>query len=465
LHPFFPLNRFYPEKVICCGVKNRKIFIETYGCQMNFSDSEIVASILRDEGYSSTGEAGDADIILVNTCSIRDNAEQRVKKRLQHLQSFKKKNPELVIGLLGCMADRIKTVLVEEEQLLDVVAGPDSYRDLPRLLERVESGQRGVNTLLSMEETYADITPVRLDSNGVSAFLSIMRGCENFCSYCVVPHTRGKERSRDTASIIREATGLYKQGYREITLLGQNVNSYRWREDGREVRFSNLLSGVAGVSPRLRIRFATSHPKDISDELLNVIASHPNICRSIHLPVQSGSSKVLDLMNRKYSREDYMDRVEAIRRIIPDCTITTDIIAGFCGETEEDHRLTLSLMKWAEFDYAFMFKYSERTQTLAAETLEDNVPGKVKDRRLNEIINLQQQLSYRSNKRDLNKDFEVLVEGESKRSGEQLMGRNSQNKVVVFPCGDARAGDYVNVSITGFTSATLLGEVLPATVN
>jgi len=460
---FFPLIGFTLKRLYVAGVKKRKIFIETYGCQMNFSDSEIVASILRGQSYSTAGEVSDADIILINTCSIRDNAEQRVKKRLQHLQSFKKKNPELVIGLLGCMADRIKTILVEEEQLLDLVAGPDSYRDLPRLLERVDSGQRGVNTLLSLEETYADITPVRLNSKGVSAFLSIMRGCENYCSYCVVPYTRGKERSRDTASILREAKDLFEQGYREITLLGQNVNSYRWNEDGKEVRFANLLSRIAGISRLLRIRFATSHPKDISDELLNVIASHPNICRSIHLPVQSGSSRGLDSMNRKYTREDYMERVEAIRRIIPGCTITTDIIAGFCGETEEDHRQTLSLMTWAGFDYAYMFNYSERPQTLAAETLEDNVPQKMKEQRLKEIIELQQQLSYESNKNDLNKTFEVLVEGESKRSGEQLMGRNSHNKVVVFPANNARPGDFVNVTVTGFTSATLIGEISQST--
>ena len=434
--------------------------METYGCQMNFSDSEIVASILFDKGYCSTEEITQADIIFINTCSIRDNAEQRVKKRLQQFRSYKKRNPALIIGLLGCMADRIKTVLLEEEQLLDVVSGPDSYRDLPRLLEQVESGQRGVNTLLSMEETYADITPVRLGSNGISAFISIMRGCENYCSYCVVPSTRGRERSRETGSIIHEAQDLFSRGYREITLLGQNVNSYRWTEEEEEVNFAKLLIRVATIDPQLRIRFATSHPKDISDELLETIAVHPNICKSIHLPVQSGSSRVLELMNRKYSREQYMERVDAIRRIIPGCAISTDIITGFCNEAEEDHRETLSLMEWIGFDYAFMFNYSERPQTLAAETLDDNIPQEVKERRLKEVIDLQQKLSYQRNSEDLHQVFEVLVEGESKRSGDQFMGRNSQNKVVVFPKKRSKPGDYVRVKIHQCTSATLLGEII-----
>ena len=434
--------------------------METYGCQMNFSDSEIVASILYDKGYCSTEEITQADIIFINTCSIRDNAEQRVKKRLQQFRSYKKRNPALIIGLLGCMADRIKTVLLEEEQLLDVISGPDSYRDLPRLLEQVESGQRGVNTLLSMEETYADITPVRLGSNGISAFISIMRGCENYCSYCVVPSTRGRERSRETGSIIHEAQDLFSRGYREITLLGQNVNSYRWTEEEEEVNFAKLLIRIARIDSLLRIRFATSHPKDISDELLEAIAVHPNICKSIHLPVQSGSSRVLELMNRKYSREQYMERVDAIRRIIPGCAISTDIITGFCNETEEDHRETLSLMEWIGFDYAFMFNYSERPQTLAAETLDDNIPQEVKERRLKEVIDLQQKLSYQRNSEDLHQVFEVLVEGESKRSGDQFMGRNSQNKVVVFPKKRSKPGDYVRVKIHQCTSATLLGKII-----
>ena len=434
--------------------------METYGCQMNFSDSEIVASILYDKGYCSTEEITQADIIFINTCSIRDNAEQRVKKRLQQFRSYKKRNPALIIGLLGCMADRIKTVLLEEEQLLDVVSGPDSYRDLPRLLKQVESGQRGVNTLLSMEETYADITPVRLGSNGISAFISIMRGCENYCSYCVVPSTRGRERSRETGSIIHEAQDLFSRGYREITLLGQNVNSYRWMEEEEEMNFAKLLNRIATIDPLLRIRFATSHPKDISDELLETIAAHPNICKSIHLPVQSGSSRVLELMNRKYAREQYMERVNAIRRIIPGCAISTDIITGFCDETEEDHHKTLSLMEWVGFDYAFMFNYSERPQTLAAKTLDDNIPQEVKERRLKEVIDLQQRLSYQRNSRDLHQIFEVLVEGESKRSGDQFMGRNSHNKVVVFPKNGSNPGDYVQVKIHQCTSATLLGEII-----
>ncbi len=440
--------------------KNKNIYIETYGCQMNFSDSEIVASVLTDNGYTATEDIQQADIIFLNTCSIRDNAEQRVKKRLHHFRALKKRKPGLMIGLLGCMADRLKTVLLEEEQLLDVIAGPDAYRDLPRLLEQVELGQRGVNTLLSMEETYADITPVRLETNGVSAFISIMRGCENYCSYCVVPSTRGKERSRDAGSIIRESRELFDQGFREITLLGQNVNSYSWQEGDSETTFARLLGKIAGINPLLRIRFATSHPKDISNELLETIAAHPNICRAIHLPVQSGSTQMLDRMNRKYTREDYMERVEVIRRIIPGCAISTDIITGFCDETEEDHLETLSLMEWVKFDYAFMFKYSERPMTLAADTLQDNIPESVKERRLTEVIDLQQKLSYQSNQRDLNLVFEVLIEGDSKRSGNHFMGRNSQNKVVVFPKNNAKPGEYVTVKVKSFTSATLLGEVV-----
>lgn len=440
--------------------KNKKIYIETYGCQMNFSDSEIVASVLTEHGYSVADEIKQADVILLNTCSIRDNAEQRIKKRLQHFRAMKKSNPGLTIGLLGCMADRLKTVLLEEEQLLDLVAGPDAYRDLPRLLEQVETGQRGVNTLLSMEETYADITPVRLGSNGVSAFISIMRGCENYCSYCVVPSTRGKERSRDAGSIIRESQELFDQGFREVTLLGQNVNSYCWREGESETNFAGLLGKIAGIRPLLRIRFATSHPKDISDELLETMAAHPNICRAIHLPVQSGSTRVLDHMNRKYTREEYMERVEAIRKIIPGCAISTDIITGFCDETEEDHRQTLSLMEWARFDYAFMFKYSERPMTLAADSMKDNIPEAVKERRLTEVIDLQQKLSYQSNQQDVDKVFEVLIEGDSKRSKDYHMGRNSQNKVVVFPKTGAGTGDYLAVKINSFTSATLLGDVV-----
>ena len=427
---------------------------------MNFSDSEIVASILKDNGYDYTDDVMQAGIIFVNTCSIRENAEDRVRKRLQYFKSLRKKNPQLLIGLLGCMADRTRTALMEEEQLLDLVAGPDSYRHLPQLLEQVGTGRRAIDTILSVDETYADITPVRLDSNGVSAFISIMRGCENYCSYCVVPSTRGQERSRDAASIVRETRDLFEKGYREVTLLGQNVNSYSWKTANRQITFAELLDQVAGVNPLMRIRFATSHPKDISDDLLHTIARKPNLCKAIHLPVQSGSNNILDLMNRKYTREDYMERIKAIRQIITDCTISTDIITGFCNETEDDHQKTLSLMKWAGYYTAFMFKYSERPQTLAADTLADNVPEDVKDRRLKEIINLQHQLSLVNNQKDIGKTFEVLIEGKSKRSDNQYFGRNSHNKVAVFTKTLSGPGEYVMVKIKGATSATLLGEVV-----
>lgn len=427
---------------------------------MNVSDSEIVASILTDSGYEHTPEVTMADIVLVNTCSIRENAEDRVRKRLHYFKSLRKKRPEIIIGLLGCMADRTKTALMEDEQLLDLVAGPDSYRHLPQLLAQVGTGRKAIDTILSIDETYADITPVRLDSNGVSAFISIMRGCENYCSYCVVPSTRGQERSRDAASILRETRDLFEKGYREVTLLGQNVNSYEWKTGDQGINFAQLLEMVAQVSPLMRIRFATSHPKDISEELLHAIARNPNLCKAIHLPVQSGSNHMLDLMNRKYTREDYMERISAIRRIIPDCAITTDIIAGFCNETEEDHRDTLSLMEWVGYDAAFMFKYSERPQTLAADTLEDNVPEETKDRRLTEIIHLQQKLSLASNRKDIGKTCEILIEGHSKRSDDQYFGRSSQNKVAVFTKTAAGPGAYVHVKITGASSATLLGEAV-----
>jgi len=428
---------------------------------MNFSDSEIVASILKEDGYDFTDSEKKADIVLVNTCSIRENAEDRVRKRLQYFRSLRRKKPGLMIGLLGCMAERTKTALMEEEQLLDLIAGPDSYRHLPGLLAQVGTGQRAIDTILSADETYADITPVRYDSNGVSAFISIMRGCENYCSYCVVPSTRGLERSRDAGSIVRETAALASQGFREVTLLGQNVNSYQWiREDGGPVNFAGLLAMVAEVDSLVRVRFATSHPKDISDELLLTIARYPNICKSIHLPVQSGSNHMLDLMNRKYTREDYMERIEAIRRIIPGCTLSTDLIAGFCNETEEDHRETLSLMEWAGFSSAFMFRYSERPSTLAADTMPDNVPDNVKERRLTEIIHLQNRLSLKSNREDIGKVFEVLVEGTSKRSAAHYFGRTSQNKVVVFPSSGAVAGTYVRVKIEEATSATLLGTAV-----
>ena len=425
---------------------------------MNISDSEIVASILTDDGYELTKEISSADIIFVNTCSIREHAEEKVRKRLQYFKSFRKKSPGLVIGLLGCMADRTKVALMEEEQLLDLVAGPDAYRHLPQLLAQVGTGRTAIDTILSTDETYADITPVRLDSNGISSFISIMRGCENYCSYCVVPSTRGQERSRNAATIVNETRDLFDKGYREVTLLGQNVNSYCWESGGESINFARLLEQVALVSPLMRIRFATSHPKDISDELLHTIARHPNLCKAIHLPVQSGSNHMLDLMNRKYTREDYLGRIRAIREILPGCAVSTDIIAGFCDETEEDHQETLSLMNLVGYDAAFMFKYSERPQTLAADTLSDNVPEDVKERRLTEIINLQQKLSLESNRKEIGKTVEVLIEGVSKRSENEYFGRTSQNKVVVFNKMEYLPGEYLQVKITGTTSATLRGE-------
>lgn len=424
---------------------------------MNFSDSEIIGSILSQHDYISTEDMKSADLILMNTCSIRDNAEQRVRKRLQELHALKKKKSSLVIGLLGCMAERLKDKLLEEEKHIDLIVGPDGYRSLPALLEQVESGQKAVNTLLSAEETYADITPVRLGTNGVNAFISIMRGCENFCAYCVVPYTRGKERSRNPKTIIEEATSLFEQGYREVTLLGQNVNSYQWEENGLPIEFPALLEDVAKVNPLLRVRFATSHPKDLSDDLLEVIATYPNICHAIHLPVQSGSNEILKKMNRSYTREWYLDRVAAIKKHLPDCAISTDIIAGFCSETEENHRDTLSLMEIVGYDYAFMFKYSERPNTIAAKKYSDDVSEEDKSRRLDEIISLQQKLSLASNKKDIGKIFEVLVEGVSKRSDSQLYGRNSQNKVVVFPRSTHKPGDYVKVLVEDCTPATLKG--------
>ena len=432
----------------------RKLFIETYGCQMNVGDSEIVVSIMQDEGFCYTENIAEADIILINTCSIRDNAEQRIWGRLSEMRRLRKAKPSLLIGVIGCMAERLKEQLTEGELAVDIVAGPDAYRDLPKLVREAESGGRGVNTLLSTEETYAEIAPVRLDKNGVSAYIAIMRGCNNFCSYCVVPYTRGRERSRDAASIVAEARTLFENGYREVTLLGQNVNSYRTGD----VDFPTLLRLVAEISPLLRVRFATSHPKDMSDKLLEVMASMPNICKAIHLPAQSGSTVMLEKMNRKYTREWYLDRIAAIRRYMPDCAITTDLIAGFTGETEEDHKLTLSLMEEVGYEFAFMFKYSERPGTFAQRHMPDDIPDEVKTDRLTEIINLQNRLSEQSNKRDVGKEFEVLVEGLSKRSDKQLFGRTSQNKVVVFDRGDHSIGDYVRVRITGCSSATLFGE-------
>ena len=436
----------------------RKLFVETYGCQMNVGDSEIVVSLMQREGYVYTDRIEQADVILINTCSIRDNAEQRIWGRLNELKRYRKARPGLIVGILGCMAERLREQLLEGPWGVDVVAGPDAYRDLPRLVREAEAGGKGVNVLLSTEETYAEIAPVRLDRNGVSAFVAIMRGCNNFCSYCVVPYTRGRERSRDAATIVAEAQSLFDNGYREVTLLGQNVNSYR----AGEVDFPELLRRVASISPLLRVRFATSHPKDMSDRLLETMASMPNICRAIHLPAQSGATSMLERMNRKYTREWYLDRIAAIRRYMPDCAITTDLIAGFSGETEEEHAATLSLMREVGYSWAFMFKYSERPGTFAQRNLPDDVPDEVKSRRLQEIIALQNDLSLESNRRDVGREFEVLVESESKRNSGQLSGRTSQNKVVVFDRGNHRIGDYVRVRVTDCTSATLLGEELPA---
>ena len=432
----------------------RKLYIETYGCQMNVGDSEIVVSIMQQEGYRDTESLEEADIVLINTCSIRDNAEQRIWARLSEMRHMRKKKPSLIIGIIGCMAERLKEDLTKGGTGVDIVAGPDAYRDLPRLVREVDNGSSGVNVELSKEETYAEIAPVRLDRNGVSAFIAIMRGCNNYCSYCVVPYTRGIERSRDAATIVAEARTLFENGYREVTLLGQNVNSYRTGE----VDFPELLKQVAEISPLLRVRFATSHPKDISDKLLETMASMPNICKAIHLPAQSGSTEMLKRMNRKYTREWYLERVAAIRRYMPDCAITTDLIAGFAHETEEEHAETISLMKEVGYDFAYMFKYSERPGTFAQRNLGDDIPEDVKTRRLTEIIDLQNKLSEESNKRDIGKEFEILVECTSKRSEEQLSGRTSQNKMVVFDRGDHNIGDYVRVRITGCSSATLFGE-------
>ena len=437
--------------------EGRKLFIETYGCQMNAGDSEIVVSIMQEEGYRYTENIDEADIVLINTCSIRDNAEQRIWGRLSAMRQLKKRKPSLIVGIIGCMAERLKEQLIEKGTGVDIVAGPDTYRTLPQLVRTAEGGNKGINVELSKEETYAEIAPVRLDRNGVSAFIAIMRGCNNYCAYCVVPYTRGIERSRDPQTIVAEARTLFENGYREVTLLGQNVNSYSYGEVG----FPELMAMVAQISPLLRVRFATSHPKDISDRLLEVMAGYDNICKAIHLPAQSGSNEMLKKMNRKYTREWYLERIAAIKRYMPDCAITTDLIAGFCGETLEDHSATLSLMREVGYASAFMFKYSERPGTFSARHFEDDIADDEKTRRLNEIIALQNQLSIESNEAEVGKVRQVLVEGLSKRSDEQLCGRTSQNKMVVFDRGNHKAGDYVMVKITGCSSATLFGtEVL-----
>ncbi len=439
--------------------KSLKVYIETYGCQMNVNDSEVVASILSGEGYDVTDRLPDADLVLVNTCSVRENAEQRVRGRLDVFRMEKKKRPELLVGVIGCMAERLKNQFLEEEKSVDLVVGPDAYRDLPNLVRSAGTGLRAINVLLSREETYSDISPVRMDKNRVSSFVSIMRGCNNCCAFCIVPYTRGSERSRSMDTILREVDELAEMGYKEVTLLGQNVDSYHWKKtDGsNDIGFANLLEAVAGVSPDMRVRFSTSHPKDMTDEVLHVMAAHHNICKSIHLPAQSGSTRVLELMRRGYSREWYLGRIEAIKRIMPGCSISTDLIAGFCTETEEDHRDTLSLMEQVHFDYAFMFKYSVRPNTLAARKMEDDVPEEVKTWRLQEIIDLQGRLSVESKQRSVGQTYEVLAESLSKKSTEQLSGRNSQNMVVVFPKGNYAPGDYVQVHVTGCTPATLIG--------
>ena len=430
----------------------KQLYIETYGCQMNFADSEVVASILSDE-YRLCQTAQEADVILLNTCSIRENAEQRVLKRLEELRALRKKGKSLKIGLIGCMASRYQDNWVESH-LVDFIAGPDSYRFLPEILSDAEAPQ--IRTELSTDETYSGIIPMRYQTNGISAFVSIMRGCNNFCTYCVVPYTRGRERSRNPEDILQEIRTLSEKGYKEVTLLGQNVNSYLW---GGSYGFPQLMADVAKTGREMRVRFTTSHPKDLSDELLETMAAHPNICKNIHLPAQSGSSEVLKRMNRKYTREDYLERIGSIRRILPEATISTDLISGFCGETPQDHEATLSLMREARFDYAFMFKYSERSGTYAAKHLKDDVPDEVKTARLEEVIALQRELSYESHRRDIGKTFEVLAEGPSKRSDEHFFGRNSQNKVIVFPKEGTQPGQLLNVTVNNCTTATLLGKI------
>ncbi len=450
----------------------KKLFLESYGCAMNFSDSEIVASILKDKGFTTTTDFFEADVIFVNTCAIREGAEQRVRKRLTEYRKAKKTNPNLIIGVLGCMAERLKSQFLEEEKLVDIVVGPDAYRSLPELIEIAETGQKAVNVLLSKEETYADIAPVRLGSNGVTAFISITRGCDNMCAFCVVPFTRGRERSRDPETIVNEAKELFEQGYREVTLLGQNVDSYLWTGGGlkkenpseaelqNSTTFAQLLEKVALIHPDLRVRFSTSHPKDMLDEVLYTIAKYDNICSYVHLPVQSGNSRILEMMNRGYTREWYLNRIAAIRKIIPDAGISMDIITGFCSETEEEHQDTLSLMEEVKYDFGYMFSYSERPKTLAERKYKDDVPAEVKSRRLQEIVDLQVKHSAFRTKQGVGKVHRVLVEGTSKKSKEELFGRNSQNTVVVFPKENYKKGDYVNVLVESCTGGTLIGKAI-----
>ena len=448
------LEDFYPAA--------KHFYIESYGCAMNFADSEVVASILQGEGYTATRNCESADLILINTCSIREKAEQTVRKRLTEFRSLKRTNPSLIVGVLGCMAERLKSSFLDQEKLVDIVVGPDSYRSLPGLLVEAGTGQKAVNVLLSREETYADISPIRLNSNGVNAFVSIMRGCNNMCSFCVVPFTRGRERSRDAYSIVAECRQLFESGYREVTLLGQNVDSYRWiaATGNTAISFANLLELVAGISPLLRVRFSTSHPKDITDDVLFTMARHDNVCKYIHLPVQSGSSRMLQMMNRTYSREWYMAKVDRIRELLPGCGISTDMITGFCTETEEDHQLSLSLMEYCKYDLAYMYYYSERPGTLAARRFQDDVPLDIKKRRLTEMVALYRGHSMLSMQKDVGKTFTVLVEGTSKKDDTFLSGRTDHNKVAVFPQGNHQKGDYVKVYIHACTAGTLLGEAV-----
>lgn len=459
--------------------KGRKLYIESYGCAMNFADSEIVASIMLDMGFETTSQYKEADVIFINTCSIRDNAEQRVRNRLREFGAAKRKSPGMTIGVLGCMAERLKSKFLEEEKLVDIVIGPDSYRDLPNLINQADEGARAVNVLLSREETYADISPVRLNSNGISAFVSIMRGCDNMCSFCVVPFTRGRERSRDPYSIVEEARDLFNNGYKEVTLLGQNVDSYKWSaaqenidgtvgqtlpdNPGERTNFAQLLEKVAQIDPNLRVRFSTSHPKDITDEVLHTMVRYDNICNHIHLPVQSGNSRVLELMNRTYTREWYLERINTIRRIIPDCAISTDIIIGFCTETEEEHQDTLSMMDYVQYDFAYMYTYSERPGTLAAKRFEDDIPQDVKTRRFNEILSKQQEGSHKRLLNHIGQTYRVLIDGLSKKSDLDFSGKTEYNITVIFPVtGDHKPGDYVDVLIDRCTPATLLGKIITA---
>ncbi|MEG1607867.1 MAG: tRNA (N6-isopentenyl adenosine(37)-C2)-methylthiotransferase MiaB [Mucinivorans sp.] len=450
------MRRIDPKALFFANHAGGLLHIETYGCQMNSGDSEVVASIMKAQGWGYTDDIHQADLILVNTCAIRDNAEQRVWGRLVEMRSLKRARPWLLVGVIGCMAERLKNELTEREQAVDIVAGPDSYRTLPELVRAAANGLPSINTKLSTDETYCEIEPVRFDKNGVSGFVSIMRGCNNMCAYCVVPYTRGTERSRPWQSIVDEAQKLFEQGYREVTLLGQNVNSYNFEG----VNFASLLSKVAAISPLLRLRFSTSHPKDLSDEVIATMATTPNICRSIHLPAQSGSNRMLALMNRKYTREWYLDRIAAIRRAMPDCSISTDLIAGFCSETLEEHQMTMELMREVGYDFSYMFKYSERPNTKAARTMADDITEQEKTRRLSELITLQNELSLQSNSREVGRRVEVLIESLSRRSTEQLSGRSSQNKVVVFDRQDCKIGDYVQVEITQCSSATLKGKII-----